>query len=219
MDFIVISQTRKISLDFYPIQQILKAYSLPLKTENALGIDGFVGILHQDKQGGFWVGTFRRGINYFDPKTGISTFYNLQENLHQFNMPWAFYENREGQLWLGYLGNSGLYKMNTYAPAFTLYPEMNKGQRSCQSSIEPHIFWIATMTNGLHQLDINTSKTTHFLPDPEDSMSIGNIVVQAAYEDKKGTLWVGIGKVGADNEKRGLVRFDRKSGKFKHYNI
>ena len=181
-----------------------------------------ITILYQDQQGGYWIGSIGIGLNHFDPKTRKLTFYDLSGRSSGLNIPSAFYEDRLGQLWLGYLIEAGLYKMDPYARKFNFYPEWKVMGRSCESQVTPGSFWISTISDGLHLLDTNTGKKTSFLHDEQDATSIGNDVVRAVYEDKEGTVWIGLGTGGPGGGQSGdggLDKMDRQTGTFQHYKI
>jgi len=179
-----------------------------------------VSFLNQDQEGGYWMGTLSIGINYFDPKTRKLTFYDSLESYSNLTLPTVFYQDRQGQIWLGFMNEGGLYKADPYARKFNLYPELKTMLESCESQVAPGSFWISTSAEGLHLLDVNTGKKTSFKHDEQDATSIGSNVVKAVYEDKEGTVWAGLGSMpGGDLRKRGLGKMDRQTRKFQHYEI
>jgi len=181
-----------------------------------------IKILHQDQQGGYWIGSVGIGLNHFDPKTRKLTFYDLSGGASGLNLPSAFYEDRQGQLWLGYITQSGLFKLDPYARKFNIYSGLKTMQRSCESQLTPGSFWISTRADGLYFLDGNTGKKTSFRHDENDPTSIGNNAVRAVYEDKEGTVWVGLGVGGLAGEeggKGGLSKMDRETRSFQNYEM
>jgi len=181
-----------------------------------------VRFLKQDQQGGYWMGTSEIGLNHFDPKTRKLTFYDSLGSNSNLIMPRVFYEDRQGQIWLGYTNEGGLYKVDPHARKFNLYPDMKIVQKSCESQLTPGSFWISTFGDGLYFLDGNTGKKTSFLYDAQDATSIGSNIVNAVYEDKEGTVWVGLGSgriTSGQGWKNGLGKMDRRTRKFQHYEI
>ena len=67
----------------------------------------------------------------------------------------------------------------------------------------------------------NTGKKTSFLHNEQDATSIGNNAVRAVYEDKEGTVWIGLGTGGLEEEggKGGLDKMDRQTRSFQHYEM
>ena len=49
-----------------------------------------IKILHQDQQGGYWIGSGGIGLNHFDPKTRKLTFYDLSGSSSGINIPLFF---------------------------------------------------------------------------------------------------------------------------------
>ncbi len=201
-----------------------------------------VNILHQNQNGDFWVGSVDMGLNTNDPimtqtvdatvyhitGVGLNHFDPLKGKLSNYDLskmrkvPTTLFEDRQGQLWLGYQRSGGLYKMDNYARKFKKYPVLKGIQRSCESQLNPGVFWISTLNDGLHRLDSKSETITSFVHDKEDEYSIGHNSVRATFEDQDGILWVGLGtggNYGGENGKGGLDRFDPKTGIFKHYKV
>lgn len=201
-----------------------------------------VNILHQNQNGNFWVGSVDMGLNPNDPimtqtvdatvyhitGVGLNHFDPIKGRLSNYDLskmrkvPTTLFEDRQGQLWLGHQRSGGLYKLDNYSRKFKMYPELKGIQRSCESQVNPGIFWISTLNDGLYRLDSKSETITSFLHDREDENSIGHNSVRATYEDQDGILWVGLGtggNYGGENGDGGLDRFDPKTGIFKHYKV
>ena len=118
--------------------------------------NAYVRILHQDRKGGFWIGTVGKGMNHFDGDTGNLTFYN-PDNLNYF----AIHEDRQEQLWLGNMAG-GLYKMDLFGRKFILYPTLYSVQKSCESTVNPNVLWLSVMHHGLKRLDLKTNEIISF---------------------------------------------------------
>lgn len=182
-----------------------------------------VGILHQDRKGGLWAGTYGIGLHHFDAQSNKLTVY-AYDQLHPSpfinNNFSAFYEDRQGQTWLGTFISGGLYKKDSYAQKFTWYPSLKKAQRSCESKTNPGVFWISSMGEGLHRLNRKTEEIKTYLHDGNNPYSIGHNQVRAVYEDAEGIVWVGLGDGGIGGNQSGtggLDRLDPKTGLFQHY--
>lgn len=196
----------------------------PCTDDRVWGNDPFVQVLHQDRDGGYWVGTIGANLHHFDGQRGRLSVYDIRSLSETNNHLWSFYEDRQGVIWLGLITLHSLFKMDPWARKYHIYPELKVVQPSMESRKEPGVLWIATFQDGLHRLNTSTGKSTVFLHDKKDNNSIGNNSVRVAYEDRDGILWVGLGDTrnaanSARDEKFGLARLDPKTGTFKHYPI
>ncbi len=191
----------------------------PIRKELIWENDPFVSILHQDQHGGMWVGTIGQGINHFDGKTGKFRFY--APSTTSYNYYWTLLEDRFGQIWLGNVGEA-LYKMDLVGPKNKVFPHLSLIRKSCASRSEPRNLWLSSH-RGLFKLHLDTGVQTHFQHDEDDDKSLGDNFVNVAYEDRKGTLWLGLGgevhNGSRAKSKGGLDRFDEKTGIFYHYPI
>ncbi|HMP25927.1 MAG TPA: two-component regulator propeller domain-containing protein [Saprospiraceae bacterium] len=206
---------------FNPAQP--NALHAPSATEKRNGDYPGVVILHQDRKGGLWVGTYGVGLYHFDAQTGKLAVYAYDRgppNAFVNNNFLRLFEDRQGQIWLGTLQSGGLYKMDTYVKKFIWYPALKRAQRSCESKTEPGVLWISSMGEGLRRLDSKTGVIKTYLHDKNNPNSIGHNQVRAVHEDDDGILWIGLGDGGYggfESGKGGLDRFDPKTGIFQHY--
>ena len=181
-----------------------------------------VRILHQDKRGAFWVGTFNGGINYFDPITGILSHYEHNPdnpNSLANNMVFTLFEDRQERLWIGNL-LAGFHKIEPSLHKFIVYvndPDdptslsYNNVMGIYEAPNEPGVIWLGTRGGGLNRLNLMTSRFTSFRHISEDDNSIGSDIVWTTFEDQSGAFWVGT--------EEGLDKFDRQTGKFHHYKL
>ena len=201
-----------------------------------------VNILHQNLKGSLWLSSVDMGLNPRDPirtqtvdatvyhitGVGLNHFDPVKGRLNNYDLskmrkvPTTMFEDRQGILWLGHQRSGGLYKMDDYSRKFKVYPELKGIQRSCESQLNPGVFWISTLNDGLHRLDTDSNTITSFLHDNDDEHSIGHNSVRATYEDQDGIVWIGLGtggNYGGENGKGGLDRFDPETGIFKHFRV
>ncbi len=191
----------------------------PYLEDVVLDSDPFVQIIHQDQNGGYWVGTSGKGINYFDPVTGILSFY--PSDAVNPNILWSFLEDRQGNLWLGNMG-AGLYRKNPFARKFTLSSEYKNTQTAYESPLNPGTIWVCTLNGGLFKMNLKMNKVSRFMHEKNDNKSIGHNWVRSAYQENSRTLWVGLGTGGheyAGDGYGGLDRMDIETGTFSHYKI
>ena len=181
--------------------------------------DPFIQIIHQDQNGGYWVGTSGKGINYFDPATNILSYY--PSDAVNPSILWSFLEDRQGNLWLGNMG-IGLYRKDPFARKFTLSSEYNNTQTAYESPLNPGTIWVCTLKGGLIKMNLKMNKVSRFMHEKNDNISIGHNWVRSAYQENSRTLWVGLGTGGheyAGDGYGGLDRMDIETGTFSHYKI
>jgi ligand-binding sensor domain-containing protein len=181
-----------------------------------------VRILHQDKGGAFWVGTFNGGINHFNPVTNKLTHYihePYNPNSLVNNMIFTLFEDHQDRLWIGSI-QGGLQKIEQSLHKFIVHinnPNNSFGLSSnnikeiYEAPNEPGIVWLSTSGGGLNKLDLRTGHVTVFRESSKDENSISSDIVWTTFEDRTGAFWVGTEK--------GLDRLDRKTGKFSQFKL
>ncbi len=176
----------------------------------------------QDRQGNLWIGTLGGGLNRLDRQTHTWRQYRNDptdpDSLSNNNVS-AIYEDRDGVLWVGTLGG-GLDRFERGTERFIHFPSdagdpLSLGNPFVYSILEDREgrLWVATdegLHGGLHRLDRDRERFTHFKHDPSDRHSVSSNWVRALYEDGSGGLWISI--VGA-----GLNRFDPATERFDRY--
>ena len=176
-----------------------------------------VRIIHQSDDGGFWVGTYNGGLNYFDPVSRKPQHYTFDPNdpgTINSDQVWTFLEDRQDRVWIGGLPG-GLKKIEPSLHKFTQYTHDPKDSNGLsfghvvgvyEAPSEPGILWLGTRGGGLNRLDAATGRFTHFRHRPKDRHSISSDIVWTTYEDRNGTFWVGT--------EAGLDTMDRRTGRF-----
>ncbi len=192
----------------------------PYSENSVFGDDPFVGIIHQDKNGGYWIGTSGKGINYFNTSNKIFKNYNF--NLVNPQMLSSIYEDRQGNLWIGGLHGSGLFKTDPLARKHYLNTNFSNVTGSYESPYAPGIIWVLSLELGLGKMNVKTNEITKYVYDKNNSRSIGHNWVRTAYQENNNTLWLGLGtgnETGMGSGDGGIDRMDIESGTFKHFKL
>jgi signal transduction histidine kinase/ligand-binding sensor domain-containing protein/DNA-binding response OmpR family regulator len=180
--------------------------------------ENFINVLLEDHLGNVWIGTnaglYRRDVSsgnftHYKPIAGDST--SLSDGQVQ-----AIYEDRAGTLWIG-TGNpnlntpraGGLNKMDQQTGRFTRYMSdaadaYSLTDNRVQSIFEDSrgTFWIGTAGDGLHSMDRDNGKFTHYPYNPEHPERLSRpfvknqwrgirLGVRAIGEDREGRIWIG----------------------------
>lgn len=194
----------------------------PLGDMGLLSSNPHIRILHQDKEGAFWIGTYNGGINHFNSVTKKLTHYmhepGNQKSLAN-NMIFTLFEDRQDRLWIGSI-LGGLQKIEPSLHKFIIHNydlddptslSSNNIKGIYEAPKEQGIIWLSTSGGGLNRLDLNTGTATAFRHNANDKSSIGSDNVWTTFEDQTGALWVGT--------EQGLDLLDRKTGKFSHFKL
>ena len=179
-------------------------------------------IIYADNAGMIWVGG--NGLDQLNPATGKFRHYRNQENdpgSLSSNDVVAILKDRQGRLWVG--TTKGLDRLDDKAGKFIHYNYEKGNSRSLSSNWVRTIFedkkgviWIGTgntFSNDLEEGGLNRLDSgfifTRFLHDPKNPQSLGNNKIRSIFEDSRGKLWLGTGKMG-------LYTMDRKTGSFEN---
>jgi signal transduction histidine kinase/DNA-binding response OmpR family regulator/streptogramin lyase len=158
-----------------------------------------------------WVGTFSKGLNRFNLKTGelVTYMHSDAPNSISHNSTFAIHKDRRGTLWVGNLLGLNIY--NYDRNDFTQIDELQGIYiRDIFEDTDGRI-WIATFAKGLHRYDPDTGKWTVFLYDSSDSRNTMYNKLNSVFEDSRKRLWV-------TTEGGGFYLFDRETEEFTTFN-
>ncbi len=174
--------------------------------------------LYKDVDEIIWIGTYKQGVNYLNSNIVQFPYYHYQElnaKSLQYDDVNRFAEDRSGNIWIGTNGGGLIFfdrKNNTFKQY--LHDPDNKNSLSNNVVVSlwidhKDVLWIGTYMGGLNSFD--GTKFSHYRHNDADSSSLADDRVWEIFEDHEHNLW--IGTLGG-----GLDRFNRKTGKFDHYN-
>jgi len=179
-----------------------------------------------DKAGYIWLGPAGRGLDRFDPATGLFTHFR-----HNNNDPGSLgndtvvtiLQDHEGTLWIGTLG--GLDRFDSKSNKFLHYRNNANDPTSISCNVVMAIYedkqgtiWVGTGTpfvgydscGGLNKFNRETGKFTRYLHEKKNPLSLTDMRVRSIYEDSRGIFWVG---TAGD----GLHTMDRTKGTFERH--
>lgn len=179
--------------------------------------DNWVQALLEDKEGNIWVGTHSGGVCKYDRNKNIFVHYkNDPEDSTSLinNRVWSLYEDNNGNIWIG--TSAGLDKLNIQTGEISHYlnQEIISKLNNAVNSIhldKDGIIWASTWGIGLFKLNSNGEVLNNYRFDnyPDRNIVAGN-KIKVIYEDGDGILWLG-------SNSDGLIRFEKKTGKYKYY--
>ena len=163
-----------------------------------------------DSVGNIWIAVQGKGIDKFDPVTGIFTHYKPDHNdPGSLSSDWVnvMLVDREGVLWIG--SGLGLERYDPRTDKFNKYKNIPEDSTSLSHNEVVAIYenregtlWIGTGSvygdygnnfeaGGLNKMDKQTGTFRRFKHNPKNPNSLINNKVSAIFEDSKGTLWIG----------------------------
>lgn len=193
-----------------------------------------------DRSGTVWVGT-RRALDRFDPQKGSFTHYIIDElfnypgGLENFASVTTIYEDKKGDLWIGWLAPAnlkedtigGLARLDKKTGKFTIYKTqqgkpgslVNNGVFTIYEDSKNNL-WVGTVGNGLQMLDRATGKFSNYLfnaahPEKLSAPPSGlneNTFLSFFTEDEKGRYWIG-------STSGGINMYDPVLQKTTHYGL
>ena len=192
----------------------------PYTEEKVFGFEPFVNLIHQDQNGGYWIGTTGKGINYFNTTTG--TFKNYTFNLVNPQYLWSFFEDKQGNIWIGGIMGSGLYRTDLFARKYHLNTKLTNAEAAYESPLNPGVLWVKSQETALSKIHLETNKIINYLHDEDDVESIGHNWVRSIYQENRNTLWVGLGNGGAyggHDGNGGIGQMDIESETFTYFKL
>ena len=191
----------------------------PYTENNVFGYSPFVWLIHQDQNGGYWIGTTGKGINYFNTTTNIFNNYNF--NLVSPQYLWSFLEDRQGNIWVGGIMGGGLFRTDLFDRKYYLNTNFPNATSTYESSINPGVLWVGSHGNGLSNMNLKTNNILSYLHS-NNNKSIGHNWVRSMYQENKKKFWLGIGNGGAyggHDGNGGVDRMDIETGEFTHFKL
>ena len=138
--------------------------------------------LYKDSQGGIWIGTYYGGINYFNPASNYSNFYEANpDDVQALSCPFVgkMQEDNEYNLWICTEGG-GLNYFNRQTRKFTRYTQQSgigsgighNNLKSIWFQKETEKLYIGTYTGGITIFDTRkrTSHTLKNIPGKANSL-------------------------------------------------
>jgi signal transduction histidine kinase/ligand-binding sensor domain-containing protein len=162
----------------------------------------------EDPRGVLFCGTFHKGLQRIDRKTGTVSPYIPSASDDGTDPIMQMIYDHAGDLWAAMYG--GVERFEPATGKFVRYTPENQNTIQYQKINEDRdgFLWLGAQT-GLHRFDPRTGQFKIYEHHPDDPASLSDNRVNSVHFDHVGDLWVGT--------QDGLGRFDRRTGKFKNY--
>jgi len=158
--------------------------------------DNAVYSIYKDREGGFWIGTYFGGVNYYPPQhTPFVRFYQHNKgNSVQGKRIREFQQDKYGGLWIGTEDNG----LNYYNPQTNVFKNiMPNGDRSIVYYnihgllADGDRLWMGTFMHGVDIIDIKSQKVIRHYQKTDNQNSICDNSVFSIYKDNTGNIWLG----------------------------
>jgi len=182
--------------------------------------DGTINCIKFDDSGIIWIGTYRRGINFFQTaKNNFGLFRDHDSDLNPLksNAVVSFADDPvDHTVWIGTDGK-GLDIFDPEKNVMLPYKKRKLPEQIRKIAVPLTILfdsknnvWIGTGNDGLYRWNRRSGATSHYLPNKLRHNSINSLYVWDLLEDRNGNIW--IATMGG-----GLNFYNSTTGVFKHY--
>ena len=149
----------------------------------------FVYPITKDSDGGIWIGTFYRGINYLGKVSSRfhSWHHSLYTNSVAGNVVSRLCEDQNGNIWIG-TADGGLCQYNPQTRNFRRYSLTDHKEADNINALcsDGNRLWVGMYTDGAGYVDINSGKWTQIPVEGEKRTSC-----YAILRDASGKIWMG----------------------------
>lgn len=174
--------------------------------------DNAIYTLCKDREGGIWVGTYFRGLNYLPARLTPFTKYYPQKasNAITGNIVREIRKDGSGNLWIG-TEDAGINKLNLQTGKFTNYQPAKSGLSFPNIHgllMNGHDLWVGTLLHGLNIMDTRTGKVTkHF--SHQNGSGFTHDFIYGIYKLSDGTI--------ITTSPNGAFQYDKGTQKFEWY--
>ena len=159
--------------------------------------DDAVYTVFRDREGGFWVGTYFGGLNYYNEKFSNLEYYypSGASNSLVGNAVSAFLKTNDHQIWVG-TEDAGLNVFNTQNKTFKRYPFLPKQDKLSYHNIhalyqdKQKNIWVGMYTGGLNILNPQNGAIKRYKSIPNNGNTLSDNSVYSIDEDRQGRIWV-----------------------------
>ena len=172
------------------------------------GVGNEILSILEDDKGVLFSGTFHKGLQEINRKTGELSPYPRGLPPHFTSPIMQLIYDHGGNLWAAMYGGVG--RLDPATGRFVMYTPENQNTIQYQKITEDKegFLWLGAQS-GLHRFDPRTGKFTIYEHKPDDPESLSDNRVNSVHFDRQGTLWVGT--------QDGLSKFNRQTETFTNY--
>jgi ligand-binding sensor domain-containing protein len=145
-----------------------------------------ITFIKEDGSGAIWIGTYKSGVNRYDPLTKKVTHYE-SSNGYLDNSAWMAYTSGDGVLWLSATeGEPNLYRVDPFNKTIKNIFTRDRALSFCED--RKGFLWIGLGEAGLQQYDQKKNLVYHFKHDALDSFSLLGNNIYSIFQNQSDTL-------------------------------
>jgi streptogramin lyase/signal transduction histidine kinase len=167
--------------------------------------------VYSDRAGILWIGTYRGGVNHYDPMEQRFLLYRHRAGITgsvSHDATYALQEDRRGMVWVG--TPAGIDRSDRDVRQFRLILDSQRllgGAAVTALHERPDgTFWVGTETGRLLLVSPEGQILRSLLAESDYRARIGQRTIRALYEQRDATLWIGTAETG-------LLRLDTRHWK------
>ncbi|MGL1887630.1 MAG: hypothetical protein OCD76_14030 [Reichenbachiella sp.] len=178
--------------------------------------------LEIDDNGDLWIGTYDKGLNIRNSKTGIiskESDFGLNSSMKKIPAIWSIKKDYDGKMWIGTKYN-GLLLAEMLEDGDLIFKRYTHNENQPMSLGNNHVFtiyldskkrlWVGNENGGLHLYNRQEDNFYRYDSNPADPFGLSNISIWCIYEDREERLWIGTAL-------QGINYYDKYYSKFNHY--
>ncbi len=189
------------ALDLYDSRTDGFVHYLPDSNDPSSLLGSRIYKIYTDRTGVLWVGTYRGGVNRFDPLKQRFIHYRHRQGVRgslNHDEVYCIDGDRNGRIWIGTA--AGLDKFDRDAQQYQHVIDVNKkfggaviSGLCCRADGN---IWVGTGRGNLHLVDSVGRMLRTFLTLPDEKSLLGERAIKALYETDDGILWIGTSQSG-----------------------
>jgi signal transduction histidine kinase/ligand-binding sensor domain-containing protein len=157
-----------------------------------------------------WVGTFERGLDIIDIKTGkVRKHYRSGPGPNDLKSDFivTLLQTRAGAIYLG--TSYGVYRYNAAEDNFTKVKSMPQRFYSCLLEDDEGTIWAGTHGSGVYYYNPVTGEEGHYINEAGNTNSLNGNFVNALHQDDQKNIWMATEGGGLCRLHKGLKHFTR----------